>query len=140
MSGVTYQAMPIPRVMFPVIFVVFAVVAVVLAVAPVRGAGPPVAFLVLWLFVFGWNVYWWTLRICLEVGVDGRTLNWRTGVRGGQAPVDDVTCVRPSRLNRQFAVIELQGRRPLLVPVRYGFGELTAAIAAAAPHASIDRG
>lgn len=37
-----------------------------------------------------------------------------------------------------MAVVELQGRRPLLVPVRYGFGQLAQAIAAAAPHASVE--
>ena len=41
-------------------------------------------------------------------------------------------------MSPEEAVVELQGRRPLLVPVRYGFGELTRAIAAAAPHATIE--
>jgi hypothetical protein len=39
-----------------------------------------------------------------------------------------------------MAVIEVHGRRPLLVPVRYGFGELAQAIAVAAPHASVESG
>jgi hypothetical protein len=34
-------------------------------------------------------------------------------------------------------VIELQGRLRPIVPVRYGFGKLTTAIGAAAPHATI---
>jgi hypothetical protein len=132
--------MPIPRFLFPVILTVFAVVAVALIMATALGNGPPVAFLAFWLAAFGWNAYWWSLRICLEVGVDGLTLNWRTAVFSREAPVGDVVGVRPTRWNRQMAVIELQGRRPLLVPVRYGFGQFTQAIAAAAPHAAVENG
>ena len=42
------------------------------------------------------------------------------------------------RLEFDVAVIELQGRRPVLVPVRYGFAHLQRAIAAGAPQAVID--
>jgi hypothetical protein len=132
--------MPIPRLLFPVILVVFASVAIALIAATVLGNGPPVAFLVLWIAAFGWNAYWWSLRICIDVAVDGVTLTWRTAVLTGSAPVGDVLRVRPSRWSRQMAVIEVQGRRPLLVPVRYGFGQLAQAIAAAAPHASVESG
>jgi hypothetical protein len=125
--------MPIPRFLMPVILVVFCGV----AVATARGNGPPLAFLVVWLAAFAWNAYWWSLRVCIDVGVEGLTLTWRTAVRSRQAPMGDVVRVRPSRWNRQMAVIELQGRRPLMVPVRYGFAELSTAIAAAAPHATI---
>jgi hypothetical protein len=136
---VTYRPTPIARFLFPLIFVVFVVVAVAVVVATARGNGPPIVFLAFWLFAFGWNAYWWSLRVALEVGVDGLTLRWRTALLGRQASVGDVVRVRPSRWNRQLAVIELQGRRPLIVPVRYGFGELTRAIGAAAPHASIEQ-
>ncbi|MDQ1661833.1 MAG: hypothetical protein QOJ68_1813 [Blastococcus sp.] len=135
-----YRSMPIPRFLFPVILVVFLGVAIALIAATVLGNGPPVAFLVLWIAAFGWNAYWWSLRICTEVSVDGLTLNWRTGVLSGTGSVGDVLRVRPSRWSRQMAVIEVQGRRPLLVPVRYGFGQLVQAIAAAAPHASVESG
>jgi hypothetical protein len=37
------------------------------------------------------------------------------------------------------AVIEVDGRRPLLVPVRYGFGQLAQSIAAAAPQATVEQ-
>src|ERR1700712_4659377 len=129
--------MPIPRFLFPVILVVFAGVAIALIAATVLGNGPPVAFLVFWIAAFGWNAYWWSLRICIEVAVDGLALNWRTAVLSGTAPLESVLRIRPSRWSRQMAVLEVQGRRPLLVPVRYGFGQLTQAIAAAAPHASV---
>ena len=135
-----YRAMPIPRFLFPVILVVFAGVAIALIAATVVGNGPPVAFLVFWIAAFGWNAYWWSLRICIEVAVDGLALNWRTAVLSGTAPVESVLRIRPSRWSRQMAVLEVQGRRPLLVPVRYGFGQLTQAIAAAAPHASVESG
>ena len=135
-----YRAMPIPRFLFPVILVVFAGVAIALIAATVLGNGPPVAFLVFWIAAFGWNAYWWSLRICIEVAVDGLALNWRTAVLSGTAPVESVLRIRPSRWSRQMAVLEVQGRRPLLVPVRYGFGQLTQAIAAAAPHASVESG
>jgi hypothetical protein len=137
---VNYRAMPIPRFLFPVVFVVFVGVAIALIGATVFGNGPPVAFLVLWIAAFGWNAYWWSLRICIDVAVDERTLSWRTGVLSGTAPVEDVLRVRPGRWSRQMAVIEVRGRRPLLVPVRYGFGRLAQAIAVAAPHASVENG
>jgi hypothetical protein len=135
---VTYHAMPTPRWLFPVIFVVFAVVAVALLVATVSGNGPPIAFLVFWLFAFTWNAYWWSFRLCTEVSADAGVLRWRTGLLAGQAPMSAVRAVRRSRWSPQFAVIEVDGRRPLLVPVRYGFGQLTRYIAAAAPQASVE--
>lgn len=135
----TYRAMPIQRFVLPVMLVVFVGVGIVMVVTTARGGGPPVAFLVFWLAVLCWNTYWLGWRMCTEVGVEGLTLSWRTGLVSRQAPVGDVVRVRPSRMNRQMAVIEVQGRRPLLVPVRYGFGELTQAIAAAAPHAAVEK-
>jgi hypothetical protein len=135
---VTYRAMTFQRFLLPVILVAFAAAAVGVVVATVRGNGPPIAFLVLWLAAFGWNAYWWSLRVCFQVGVDGSTLTWRTALLRRQAPTGDVVRVRPSRWNRQMAVLELQGRRPLMVPVRYGFGELTTAIRAAAPQATVE--
>lgn len=36
-------------------------------------------------------------------------------------------------MSRQLAVVELADHRPLLVPVRYGFGKLTEAIKDVAP-------
>lgn len=110
-STVTYRAKPIPRFLLPVVLVVGLVIGVVVVVTTTHGGGPPIAFLA-WLAALCWNVYWWGWRVCADVGVVGV-------------------------MNRQMAVVELQGRRPLLVPVRYGFGQLTQAIAAAAPHATI---
>lgn len=136
----TYRAMPLPRFLVSAILAVFAVVAAVMVVAAAHGSGPPVAFLAFWIAAFGWNAYWWAWRVCTEVRLDGSTLSWRTAVRSGQAPVGDVTRVRPSRWNRQMAVIALQGRRPLLVPVRHGFAELARGIAAGAPGAVVDMG
>lgn len=136
----TYRAMPLPRFLVPAMMAVFVVVAVVGVVSSAHGNGPSVGFLVFWIAVIGWNAYWWSMRMCTEVGLDGATLTWRTAVRTGRAPVGDVTRVRASRWNRQLAVIELQGRRPLLVPVRFGFGELARGIAAGAPGAVVDEG
>lgn len=135
----TYRAMPIPRFLMPLILALGVVVGVVVAVTSARGDGPPVAFLAFWLLALCWNVYWWGWRVCVDVAVDGLTLRWRTALLRRETSVGDVVRVRPSRMNRQLAVIELQGRRPLLVPVRYGFGQLTAAIAAAAPHATVEQ-
>jgi hypothetical protein len=134
----TYRAMPMPRRLFPTILVVFGVVAVALVVATVLGNGPPVAFLAFWLFAYAWNAYWWSLRLCTEVSVDTGVLRWRTGVLAREAPMSAVRAVRPSRWSPQFAVIELDGRRPLLVPVRYGFGRLARSIASAAPQARVE--
>lgn len=134
----TYRAMPIPRFLMPVLLVVPFCIGIGMLVATTRGSGPPVAFVAFWLAAFCWNAYWWGTRVCADIGVDGVTLRWRTALLSRQAPVGDVVRVRPSRMNRQMAVIELQGRRSLIVQVRYGFGELTKAIAAAAPHASVE--
>ena len=53
--------------------------------------------------------------------------------------VTEVTRIRPSRLGqRQMAVVEVRGGRPLLVPVRYGFERLSEALRAAAPGLQVD--
>src|SRR3954452_13330886 len=85
-----YRAMPTSRWLFPVILVVFTVVAVVLLVATVRGNGPPIPFLAFWLFAFVWNGYWWSFRLCTEVGVDAGSLRWRTGLLAREAPMNAV--------------------------------------------------
>ncbi len=118
------------------VFVIFAVAAAGIVV--VRGKGPPIAFAVFWLAAVGWNAYWWLIRTCIEVRVDADSLQWRAPLRPGSAPLTDVRRIRKSRMSRQLAVIELQGRRPLLVPVRYGFSQLEAAVSAGAPMAVID--
>jgi hypothetical protein len=124
--------------LLPLVFVIFAVAAVGMIVAVVRGKGPPIAFAIFWLAAVAWNAYWWLFRTCIEVRVDGVSLDWRAPLRPGAAPVGDVRRIRRSRMSRQLAVIELQGRRPLLVPVRYGFAQLQNAVAAGAPQAAID--
>lgn len=105
-------------------FLVFAVAAVMVVIATVRGDGPPVWFTALWLAALGWNAYWWLIRTCSEVRTDASTLEWSTPLGHGEVPLFDIVRVRSSRLGRQIAVIELQGRRPLLVPVLYGFSQL----------------
>jgi hypothetical protein len=103
-----------------------------------RGEGPPAAFVALWLAALAWNAYWWLFRVCIEVRVEGPSVGWATPVRRGTAPLDDVVRVRPSRVSRQLAVIELRDRRALLVPVRYGYAGVEAAIRAGAPGAVIE--
>ena len=134
----TYRAMPIARWLVAALLLVFAAVAVALVVAAARGNGPPVAFLVFWGFAFAWNAYWWSLRTGVEVGVEGGTLRWRTALLTREAPMSAVRAVRRSRWSAQLAVIEMDGRRPLLVPVRYGFGQLAQSIATAAPQARVE--
>jgi hypothetical protein len=124
--------------LLPLVFVIFVVAAVGMIVAVLRGNGPPIAFAVFWLAAIGWNAYWWLFRTCIEVRVDGASLEWRVPLRSGAAPLTDVRRIRSSRMSRQLAVIELQGRRPLLVPVRYGFSQLETTISAGAPLAVID--
>ena len=117
----------------------FAVAAAALIMMTVRGGeGPPALFMVLWLVALVWNAYWWLFRVCVEVRVDGPTLEWLAPLRRGRAPLGDVARIRASRVGRQLAVMELQGRRPVLIPVRYGFANLQRAIAAGAPQAVID--
>lgn len=87
---------------------------------------PPRWFLVLWSGAFAWHAHWWAFQVCTEVRVEAGRLAWRTMLRSGDAPVTDVTRVRPSRWGqRQMALVEVSGRRPLLVPVRYGFERLS---------------
>jgi hypothetical protein len=134
----TYQPMRWARWLLLAVFVVFAVAAVGVLVAALRGDGPPWAFTVLWLGALGWNAYWWLGRACTEVQVDGPTLSWATPLTRGATAVRDVARIRASRMSRQLAVIELRDRRPLVVPVRYGFGALERAISAAAPGVDVD--
>jgi hypothetical protein len=123
----------------PVVFVLFAVVAVVFLTQAGRRGGPPWWFLVLWFAAFAWNAYWWSFRICTEVRVEGGRLAWRTLLRRGEVPLTDVVRVRPSRTGqRQMAVIEVRERRPLLVPVRYGFEQLSAALRSGVPGLQVD--
>jgi hypothetical protein len=133
-----YRPMPWMRRMLPLGFLLFAAVAVVIVLGASRHQGPPVGFLVFWFGALGWNAYWWLFRMCTEMKVEGPTLSWSTALRHGTAPMSDVRRMRKSRMGRQLAVIELQGRRPLLVPVRYGFSDLQNALSAGAPQAAID--
>lgn len=123
----------------PLLFVVFAVAAVVLVRAVIRGEGPPVWFAVSWLAALGWQAYWLSFRVCVEVRVNDSVLEWSAPLRRGRVPLVDVTRIRASRRSRQLAAIEVLGRRPLLVPVRYGFGQLQAAIVARAPQVVVDQ-
>jgi hypothetical protein len=113
-------------------FAVFAASAVVLTVTTVVvDEGPPVWFVALWLAALAWNAYWWLLRTCVEMRVEGSTLEWSAPLRRGQPPVADVIRIRPTQFGRQLAVVELQGRRCLLVPVRVGFSHPERVIAEA---------
>ena len=120
-------------------FLVFALAAAAVVVITVWGGeGPPAWFIALWLVALVWNAYWWLFRICVEVRVDGPTLEWSAPLRRASAPLAEVIRIRASRLGHQLAVVELQRRGPLLVPVRFGFGNLERAIAAGAPQVVID--
>jgi hypothetical protein len=127
------------RFLLPVFFLAFGVGAVPLITSVVRGRQPGPLFAALWLAVFGWNAYWWLFRVCTEVRVGGGRLAWRTPLRRGEVATTDVSRIRPSRgLQRQMAVVELHGRRPLLVPVRYGFERLTGALTDGVPGLRVD--
>lgn len=127
------------RLLLLLAFLAFALAAVALVVITVRGGeGPPAWFTALWLAAIVWNAYWWLFRICVEVRVDGPTLEWSAPLRRARAPLAEVIRIRAFRFGRQLAVVELQRRRPLLVPVRFGFGNLERAIAAGAPQVVID--
>lgn len=130
--------MPWAQRLLPLGIVVFVAFVAVFTFGTSRSIGPPVWFLVFWLGALAWNVYWWLFRVCVEVRVEDRTVSWAAVLRRGNAPMTDVRRLRRARMSRQMAVIELQGRRPLLVPVRYGFSELQNAIAAGAPQADIE--
>jgi hypothetical protein len=98
-----------------------------------------VALLVaLWLAALGCNADRWLVRTCVEVRVDGPTLSWTTPLTCGTAPLHDVLRIGGSRMSRQLPVIELRDRRPLIVPVRYGFGALERAISAGAPGVTVE--
>lgn len=137
-DDVVYRPMRSAHWMLPALFAVFGAAAVGLVVATARGDGPPVLFAVLWLAAYAWNAYWWLWRTCVEIRVDGPSLSWATPLRRGSLPVADVVRIRASRVSRQVALIELREGRPLLVPVRFGFGELEREVLARAPAAVVD--
>jgi hypothetical protein len=137
----TYQPYPGGRWLASAVALIFGLIfgaaSIALVVAVVRGQGPPVAFAVFWLAAVGWNAYWWLGRMCIAVDVGAANLVWRTPLRAGRASLKDVTTVRPSRLSRQFAVIEVEHRRGLVVPIRYGFGQFTDHLRAGAPQVRV---
>ena len=107
--------------------------AVALIMASVRGQGPAIPFSILWFAALGWNAYWWLFRFVIQVEIDADELRWRTIVLRGSVPVAAVRRVRPSAFSRQLAVLEVDGARPLVVWVRYGFDRFMSAVQAAAP-------
>lgn len=138
-TPVDYQPLRIQRFVMPVSFLLFAGVAVWLVVQVVQGGGPPWWFALLWVAALGWNAYFWLFRVCTVVRVDAGRLTWRAALQRGDVPVTDVTRIRPSRMGqRQMAVLELRDRRPLLVPVRYGFERLSTALRSGVPGLQVD--
>ncbi|MGY1841438.1 MULTISPECIES: hypothetical protein [unclassified Modestobacter] len=135
---VSYRPIRGARWLFPLVFAVFAVAAMWLVAATVRGDGPPLVFLLLWLGALGWNAWWFLFRISVELRVDGARLHWATPLRRGTVSLLDVALVRRSRLSPQLAVIELRTGRPLVVPVRYGFAALEREVVAGSPGAVVE--
>ncbi|MQA34294.1 hypothetical protein [Modestobacter roseus] len=134
----SYRPIRGARWAFPLLFAVFAVAAVALVAATLRGDGPPLLFLLLWLGALGWNAYWFLLRVCVELRVDGPQLEWATPLRRGTVSLLDVALIRRSRLSNQLAVIELRTGRPLMVPVRYGFAAVEQEIVAGSPGVEVE--
>lgn len=69
------------------------------------------------LAVVGWQLYWWGLHAAYEVVVeDGLRLRWRRGLGSAEAPVSEIVRARSG----YATVIELRGRRRVVVPTRRG--------------------
>ena len=75
----------------PVVLSVFGVVAFFMVVAALSGGGPPVPFLLFWLFAVGWNAWWFLFRIGHTVHVENGMITWRSILRVRQLPLTELT-------------------------------------------------
>jgi hypothetical protein len=96
------------------------------------GAGPPAAFVILWMAAYGWNVYWWLFRIAYEVGVvDSSILRWRSITSSHEVPLAHVTGIRTPFPPFGFGLkrIIVDGDRSPLIVANQGYGNVVAMIA-----------
>jgi hypothetical protein len=91
-----------------VTFAIFGVVAVPLVVAAsLRDRdGPLVLFVVAWIAAFAWNAYWFLLRLCYRLDLEGGMLRWWAPLRSGDAPLAGLLALRPVRLTPNVAVFD----------------------------------
>jgi len=93
--------------------------------------GPPAALVVLWLAAYGWNAYWFLVRVAYEIGiVDGSILRWCAVTRCHEVPLTRVTAMRTPF--RPFGVglrtIIIEGDRSPLIMVSAGFRDVVAMV------------
>jgi hypothetical protein len=91
----------------------------------------------LWSALVLYGAYTVLFRTVHVLVVAGDVLSWRTPLGHGSVAVADVGRIAPARSVVNTAVIELPGRRPLLVPVRAAFPHFARAVAAAHPDLDI---
>lgn len=62
---------------------VFGVATVALLALLTTDGGPPVAFVLFWIFALGWNAYWWLCRVAYSLAADLREVRPDLDVRVG---------------------------------------------------------
>lgn len=125
----TYRSAGVGPWFFFVIFGLLGVGAVVVVVqAAAGGEGPPLTSVVFGLLAYGWNAYWWLLRIAYGVTVRDGALGWEAPLRSGRIPTADVTAFRPMRFLPSVIVIRHAAGHPVIVLPRKGIGGLAAAL------------
>lgn len=134
----SYQAPLIGRAFVLLVFGVLLLTAVVLMVATLGGNdGPPIAFVVFWLFALGWNAYWWLGRIALRLTIRGEAFGWKTALASGEMPLSDLVAVRPSRMSSQILVIERTSGKPIMAMATKGNGPFFLELASRRPDVPI---
>lgn len=89
---------------------------------------------VLGTVVFGW-------RVAQEVDLTAEgELVWRSLLGGGRAPLADVRRVRPTRWQRTFLYLEVDGARGPVVPSGRGIAAFVDALRSARPDVDLDLG
>ncbi len=113
---------------------VFAMVGILLAT---RLFPAPAWFVLLWMAVFGWNGYWFLLRIVYQLEVRGGVLWWWAPLRSGQVPIAEVVAVRPSRVAVTGHVVATRRGTIWVTFATPGFAEFAAALQAVQPTVSV---
>jgi hypothetical protein len=118
----------------------FSLAAAGLIFALVRGGSVQVAFVFLWLGMYGWNVYWFGFRVAYSVCLQGDRLAWHCLFSSGDTAYDRLRGVRPMVMASNVALVEIAGHRPVLLFAARGLAQFTAELRGAAPHISVRLG
>ena len=99
----------------------------------------PIAFIVVWFAILGWNAYWHLLRIAhrLDYSETDDSLTWRAPLRSVVIPLGDIVGFRPFKLSSNIEVIETRDGRRYQVWIVKGFRAFSEILAQRHPGISV---